>query len=204
VTGFYKDMWSLVSPTKALVTRNGTEVPLIYDNGGRGRVYGGELVARHELAKNFSGWIAYTLSRAERRDTGATEMRLFDFDQTHILTVIGSYLLPRNWQVGGRYRLVSGNPMTPITGSVYNASSDRYEAVYGGVNTGRNPPFHQLDLRLDKRWIFQGWMLNAYVDVQNVYNRANPEGLQYSFDYRQSKVAQGVPIFTILGLRAEL
>ena len=88
--------------------------PLIYDNGGTGRVYGMELVARHDFTNNFTGWLAYTLSRAERRDSGETEDRLFDFDQTHILTVVGSYLLPRNWQVGGRFRLVSGNPITPV------------------------------------------------------------------------------------------
>ena len=45
--------------------------PLIYDNGGKGRVYGLELVARHEFANDFTGWLAYTLSRAERRDSGA-------------------------------------------------------------------------------------------------------------------------------------
>ena len=31
-----------------------------------------ELVARHEFANNFTGWVAYTLSRALRTDSGET------------------------------------------------------------------------------------------------------------------------------------
>jgi TonB family protein len=202
-TGFYKRLRSLVSSTDDVINEDGVLRPLIYDNGGKGRVYGMELVARHEFANDFTGWIAYTLSRARRTDSGSTQERLFDFDQTHILTMIGSYLLPRNWQVGARFRLVSGNPRTPVTGAVYNASTDRYDPTYGAVNSARNGAFHQLDLRIDKRWIYQRWMFNAYLDIQNVYNRPNPEGTQYNYNFRLSKPQQGLPLLTILGLRAE-
>ena len=204
LTGFYKRLYHLVSPTTALIENDmGQLVPQRFDNKGRGDIYGMELVVRHELAHNLTGWIAYTLSRSRRTDSGQMDSRLFDFDQTHILTAVASYVLPRNWQVGARWRLVSGNPMTPVVGSVYNASRDQYEAVYGGVNTARNPPFHQLDLRVDKRWIYQRWILDAYLDIQNVYDRANPEGLSYNYDFSQSKVQQGLPIVTIIGLRGE-
>lgn len=204
LTGFYKRLYHLVSPTDALVENDmGELVPERYDNKGTGAIYGMELVVRHELAHNLTGWIAYTLSRSRRTDSGQSDSRLFDFDQTHILTAVASYLLPRNWQVGARWRLVTGNPMTPVVGSVYNASRDQYEPVYGGVNTDRNPPFHQLDLRVDKRWIYQRWILDAYLDIQNVYDRANPEGLSYNFDFSQSSVQQGLPIVTIIGLRGE-
>jgi TonB family protein len=203
-TAFYKDMSSLVSPTTALtVDSAGVTHPLRYDNNGVGRAYGLELVARHDFTHNFTGWLAYTLSRSERRDSGANAFRLFDFDQTQILTVLGSYLLPRNWEIGARFRYVTGNPTTPVTGSVYNASRDMYDAVYGAVNSARIPPFNQLDLRVDKRWIYQSWILNVYLDVQNVYNRANPEALSYNFNFRQSQVQQGLPILPILGVRAD-
>jgi hypothetical protein len=116
---------------------------------------------------------------------------------------VASYLLPRNWQVGARFRLVSGNPMTPVVSSVYNASSDRYDPVYGAVNSDRNPAFHQLDLRIDKRWIYRSYIFGAYLDIQNTLNRTNPEGTNYNFDYSESETNGSVPIVTILGLRAE-
>lgn len=202
-TGFYKDLWNLVSRTEAVSVEGGTTRELTYDNNGAGRVYGLELVARHEFTNDFTGWIAYTLSRSERTDSGVMGNRLFDFDQTHILTVVGSYVLPRNWQIGSRFRLVSGNPRTPVVSSVFNATSDRYDPVYGDVNSSRVPAFHQLDLRVDKRWIYQSWMLNLYLDIQNVYNRANPEGTAYNYNFRKSDSQQGLPIITILGIRAE-
>ncbi len=204
MTGFYKDLRRLISRTEDIdVAADGSPRPLIYDNRGKGRVYGLEVVARHDFANNFTGWVAYTLSRALRTDSGETRERLFDYDQTHILSAVASYLLPRNWQVGGRFRLVSGNPITPVVGSVFNASFDRYDPIYGEVNTARIGTFHQLDLRIDKRWIYQGWMLSLYLDIQNVYNRANPEGLQYNADYSDSRPQQGLPILTILGMRGE-
>ncbi len=203
-TGFYKTISNLVSRTDAqVVDASGMTRPLTYDNNGRGRVFGLELVARHEFTGKFSGWLAYTLSRSTRRDSGATEDRLFDYDQTHILAVLGSYLLPRNWQIGARFRLVSGNPITPVVGAVYNASNDRYDATYGKVNSSRLPMFHQLDVRVDKRWIYQRWMLNLYLDIQNIYNRANVEDFDYNFNYAKSSPQQGLPILTILGVKAE-
>ena len=203
-TGFYKDMYSMVSPNAGQFTdTDGTLKPLRYDNQGRGRAYGLELVARHDFANNFTGWLAYTLSRSERLDSGQTSYRLFDFDQTHILTVLGTYSLPRNWQIGGRFRFVTGNPTTPVVGGVFNASTDQYDPVYGKVNSARIESFHQLDIRVDKRWVYQSWMLDMYLDVQNIYNRANPEGTAYNYNFRQTQVQQGLPILPILGIRAD-
>ncbi len=33
-----------------------------------------------------------------------------------------------------------------------------------------NASAHGLDVRIDKKWFFKQWALNAYIDVQNVYN----------------------------------
>ena len=200
VTGFYKDLSNWVSTTTA--TRpDGT--PLRYDNNGAGRVYGMEVVARHELTTKFTGWLAYTLSRATRRDSGSTSYRLFEYDQTHILTLFGTYQLPRNWQIGSRFRLVSGDPTTPVTGAVYNASTLSYNPIYGAKYSDRLPPFIQFDVRVDKRWIFNRWMLNAYLDLQNAFNRANPEAIQYNYDFTKNRVREGLPIYPIIGLRGE-
>jgi outer membrane receptor protein involved in Fe transport len=205
LTGFYKRLSQLVSRTEAVAPdpAGGPARRLQFDNGGLGRVYGAELTVRHEPFAGFSGWLAYTLSRSLRTDGGQTEERLFDFDQTHILTAVASYAFGRNWQLGGRFRLVSGNPRTPVIGASFNNGTDAYDPVYGAVNSERHGPFHQLDLRLDKRWVYQHWMLNLYLEVQNVYDRKNPEGVSYSFDFRESKAQAGLPILPILGLKAE-
>jgi TonB family protein len=202
-TGFYKDIDDLVSRTTATTERDGEVVPLNFDNGGKGRVYGLELLVRHERANGFSGWVAYTLSRAERRDSGQSAWRLFDYDQTHILTLVGSYDLPRNWAVGARFRLVSGNPYTPRVGSVYVVDNGNYQPVFGPVNSERYPLFHQLDIRVDKRWVFDRWMLTAYLDLQNAYNQANTTGYSYNYDSSERRGRTGLPILPVIGLTGE-
>ena len=202
VTAFYKDLGNMVSPTTTTTERDGVVTNLRYDNHGAGRVYGGEVVARYESGK-LTGWLAYTLSRSERRDSGSSTYRLFNYDQTHILTVFGTYQLPQNWEVGSRFRLISGSPTTPVIGSVYNAAADRYYPVFGAQYSERMPLFAQLDLRLDKRWIFNRWMLDAYIDLQNVFNRANPEAIQYNFNFNKQQIRQGLPIYPIIGVRGE-
>lgn len=203
-TWFYKSLSHLVSPTNATVLENGTVRPLIYDNGGRGQVLGMEILLRLDGGERLSGWIAYTLSQAKRRDSGAQDERLFDFDQTHILTAVGNLRLGDHWTLGARFRFVSGNPRTPIAGSVMNASADRYEPIFGKVNSARNDAFHQLDLRVDRSWIFNRFILHAYLDVQNVYNHSNSEGLVYSYDYSQSSAQRGLPVLAIFGVKADL
>lgn len=200
---FYKDMRSLVSPSSQLIDREGVATPEVFNNGGIGRVYGAEFFLRHQLANNFFGWLTYTISKAERRDFGSPQWRRFDSDQTHILTLLGSYNLPKNWSLGGRFRLVSGNLYTPILGSTYDASTGSYIRVSGPVNSERQPVFHQLDVRVDKRWVFRDWSLNLYLDIQNIYNRQNPEGTAYSYDFSKSARVSGLPFIPAFGIRGE-
>lgn len=203
VTGFYKDLDHVISKTSATRSENGQEVALNYDNNGVGRVVGMELVVRRDPIHRLSGWLAYTLSRSERRDSGSTSYRLFQFDQTHILTAVGMLRLPRNWQISTRFRLVSGNPVTPIVGAVNNLDSNVYKPTFGAQYSSRNPMFAQWDIRFDKKWVYDHFLLNAYIDFQNITNRSNIEEPMYSYDYRQSSGSIGMPIYPIIGLRGE-
>lgn len=198
IQGFYKRLDDVIAVPPGLFP----DRP--FDNIGRGRIYGAEVLVRHELFNRFFGWIAYTLQRAERRDNDGEPWRLFGFDQTHILTVLGTYKLPADWEVGLRFRLVTGNPITEVQTAVWNEQSDNYTQVNSScINCGRLPSFNQLDLRVDKKFVFDRWMLGVYLDIQNVYNRMNPEDIDYNFDATRSRYFTGLPIIPSLGFRAE-
>ena len=194
---FYKKLDELVV--------NGSE-PGTLTNGGKGRIYGLELMGRLSPGGRFSGFLSYTLSRSERDDRDGNGYRLFDYDQTHILTTSGNVKLGRGWLLGSTFRLASGNPFTPITRGLYDANLDVYSPVYGSTNSGRSKYFHRLDVRVEKRWAIgtKGAGITAYLDVQNAYSRMNAEGAQYNFDYSKSKSVPGLPIIPSLGLRGEL
>jgi TonB family protein len=201
--GFFKQLSRLVVSSDEMVERGGEMVAERYNNDGRGKVYGLELMVKHNDNGRFFGWIAYTLMRSSRVDHPGEAARLFDYDQTHILTVVASAVLGRGWEAGARFRLVSGNPQTPVTGSIYDADSDIYWPIYGRTNSVRMPMFHQLDLRVDKNWTFKYLKFGVYVDVQNVYNHKNVEGINYSYDYRQKAYLVGLPLLPSLGLKLE-
>ncbi|MGM0576809.1 MAG: TonB-dependent receptor domain-containing protein [Myxococcota bacterium] len=194
---FYKSMDDLVVPADPLTEG------VRYTNDGVGRVYGMELLLRHDLSERFFGWVSYTLMRARRRDGPDERWRAFDTDQTHILTALGVFRLGRGWEAGFRFRYTSGNPETPIVGATFDADNDTFWPIAGRVNSDRSPAFHQLDIRFDKRWVFDAWMLNLYLEIQNLYNRANHEGWNYAYDYSDRESISGLPIIPNFGLEAE-
>ena len=70
-------------------------VPEVYSDEGIGRVYGGDLLAQaRQRASRVYGWIAYTLLKSERQDHPGQPWRPFQYDQTHILTLVAGYHLP--------------------------------------------------------------------------------------------------------------
>jgi hypothetical protein len=194
------------SNSSDLVTRSTAPTPvsaqsLVQD--GKGRAYGLQVLLRHELTGRFFGWISYTLMRSERKDHDGEPWRLFDFDQTHVATVVGSYDLGAGFEFGARFRYSTGFPRTPVIAAVYSLRRDLYEPVFGPQNSSRIPAFVQLDLRLAKRFTMTWGKAELYLDVQNVTDRANPEEIVYDYRYAQKNYITGLPTLPVLGGRME-
>ncbi len=207
VSVYYKQLFQQVR--QVLTSGLGSDVNIPgadtrFASTGYGRAYGAELLLRHKLTKNFFGWIAYSLSRFERDGYGGQEWSLGPLDQPHNLIVVASYKLPFDITVGGRFRYASGPLVTPVVASLYDVDGNYYYPLPGRPWSVRLPDFVQLDLRVDKRFVFDRWVLALYLDVQNVTNAQNPEGLFYSFNYTQKAYVYGIPILPSLGIRGEL
>jgi TonB family protein len=175
-----------------------------FSTGGLGRMYGIELMLRYNQGGRFFGWLAYSLSRTERYDRTERRWALYDKDQPHNLQLVGSYRLPHEWQIGARVRFVSGNPETPIIGSIEDMDNGYFKPIPGKVNSSRIDPFFQADVRVDKKFIFDKWMLSCYLDVQNIfyYLYASPEFTVYNYDFSQ-KTNISFPFIPSLGVRAD-
>lgn len=202
VEGFYKDFDQLVARDP---DPNGT---FEYNTEGVGRAYGLEVLVKYKPDDRMFGWVAYTLSRSVRRDDPDAEERFFEYDQTHALSVLGSYRLGKGWEVGARFRLYSGNLTTPVLPApalqaLYNADAGAYAPIQGEPLSERLPMFHQLDARVSKAWQFEAWRFSVYLDVQNSYNNPAKEGLLYNFNYTQKDYQEGLPILPSIGLRGE-
>jgi TonB family protein len=204
LTGFYKQLYDLSAPTTNLTMRDGKLSPENVASIGEGRVYGLEVLLRQSVSKYMFGWISYTLMRSERKDCPTCSWRIFDFDQTHILIVALHAYLPRGWELGLRFRYISGFPATPPYGGYYNADSDVYSPAQGPVNTTRLEAFHALDFRVDKTFLFKQWSLKLYLDIYNVYNHQSQEVIQPSYDFSRTQPINGLPIIPSFGIRAEI
>jgi outer membrane receptor protein involved in Fe transport len=184
-------------------TRTGAVGDDAYVNQGTGQTYGAELMVTTRGPRH-SAWLAYTLSRSKRRDGAGSSERLFDFDQTHNLVLVGSRRFGKEgqWQVGGRFQLTTGKPYTPVL-SATAMGDGRYQPTYGAVNSDRMELMHQLDLRIDHFWQWKDWRLSAYLDVQNVYGHATVMDYRYNADYTQKTAIKTLPILPSIGVRAE-
>jgi hypothetical protein len=197
---WYKTLQYLVTQQASATSSSG----LTYTNSGSGRIYGVDVWLRYNADERFFGWLSYTLSRSERRDFPNYPTRLSQFDQTHILALVGSYNLGRNWRAGVTFRYVTGPLYTPNVGGVSDFDAGAYQPIPSFPQyTARLPAFYQLDVRIDKEWHYTDWTLGVYLDVQNATNRQNPEAVQYNYNYSQSSSVAFLPIIPNLGVRGQ-
>lgn len=187
-----------------LAVRSPLAAPLLAQSlvaEGEGRAYGTQFLLRKEISRGFFGWITYTIARSERRDQPGGPFRLFDFDQSHVLTALASYDLGRGFELGARARYATGLPRTPVAGAYYDARGGAFQPVFGSVNSTRLPPFAQLDVRASKRTRLGPGELETYLDVQNATMRENAEEFAYSADYARRKHVTGLPLLPVAGAR---
>lgn len=206
-TVFYRRVRDGLPP---LTSDTGQPIP---DTGSL--AWGIEALVRKQLTRRLQGWIAYTFMHSVQgtlADHRLTRRLAADFDQRHNLVAVLSVKLPKRWELGARFRVVTGLPYTPIVGGITNADTiaqtapDSFgQAIFlvGRNNSRRLGLFHQLDLRVDRTWVLRRCIVGAYLDIQNIYNRQNPEGLIYNPHYTAVATAVGLPILPILGARVD-
>jgi outer membrane cobalamin receptor len=175
---------------------------------GEGRAYGLELMLKKNTGK-LTGWLSYTLSRAEQHTPGRNadesginngEWYRTNYDKTHNFSLTGAYRLTKKWNFGGIFTYQTGKAAT------YPIGKYQYQGItianYGERNINSLPAYHHLDLSATytpkpdskKRWTSE-WVFSIY----NVYNRGNAATLM--FDQNQAtgiSEAKKISIFGII------
>lgn len=163
-------------------------------SSSEGRSYGLEFSVQQKLNKSIYGILSYTFSTSEFEDKNGTYIPSA-WDNRHILNVTLGKRFKKNWEVGFKFRLLSGAPYTP-----YDVALSSQIAVWdvtqqgvldwNKINTERAPLSHGLDFRIDKKIYLKKMTLNIYFDVQNVYNFQS-EGQAF---INVERDASGVPV----------
>lgn len=159
---------------------------------GEARAYGLELMAKKNTGK-LTGWLSYTLSRAEQKTPGrnANEPGInngawyrANYDKLHNLSITAIYQLNRKWSFGGNFIWQSGKAATFPNGKyMYQGIS---VANYGTRNANSLATYHHLDLSAtyytpnpDKK---KGWQGEWVFSIYNVYNRKNAASYTFGQD----------------------
>lgn len=178
--GFYKfyNYYPFSLRDSVSLASKGADFGVAGDEGvipiSKGKAWGAELYYREKLSRIFDITLSYTWVRSLFEDKhGVFIPSAWDNRNIVNLTVLAS--LPKNWDIGVKWRFVGGAPYTPYDVSrsslieAWDATGQGY-LDYNRYNTERLNVFHQLDLRVDKMYYFKKWSLNLYLDVQNLYN----------------------------------
>lgn len=145
------------------------------ESNSEGRAYGLEFLAQQRLFNNFYGIAALTLVRSEFTNPNTDGFIPSSWDNRIIVSLTAGKRFGKNWEVGARWRYLGGTPYTPFDVEESSLISNwdlRNSGIldFNQINAERLPAFHQLDLRIDKKYYFKKWNLNWYIDIQNAYN----------------------------------
>lgn len=173
-----------------------------FANEGVGRIYGAEMLAKAQTDRT-TAWLSTTVSRSLRTNRVEDEEALFTFDQPLVLTALFSHELPKRWRIGARFRYGTGNPYTPVVNRTFDLGRQQFVPVYGERDSERLRAFRQLDVRIDKDWVFKAWTLTAYLDLQNATSAQNVETIAWTFDFSEEDPTTGLPVLPAFGVRGE-
>ena len=191
---YYKKLYNQVDYIDGanLILNNNLETELL---GGEGRAYGVELYLKKNSGR-LTGWISYTLSRAEKRvpginsqDPGINNGQFYpaNYDKLHDLSVTGTFKLNKTWSFSANFIYATGRPITFPTGRYQYAGL--VLANYESRNGNRMPDYHRLDIsatlhgKLGGDWIF---------GIYNVYNRMNASSITFQPNEENPIVTEAV------------
>ncbi len=197
IENFYKEVKNRIDYIEGanLVANEAIEQIIL---NGQQRSYGLEFLLRKNSG-NFTGWVAYTLSRSEQKTSGRTPEETginngnwyrSAYDKLHNLAVTGSYKLNKKWTFGGNFTLQSGQPATFPNGQYSYFSGGSLVSDFTGIkipnfavrNSNSLPLFHHLDIsatyipKPDKK---KNWQAEWVFSIYNVYNRKNAASISF-------------------------
>ncbi len=187
VEGYYKTMHELVGYEEGtnLFLNTDFESKLIQ---GRGEAYGVEFLLRKNSGK-LTGWVSYTLSWSNRQFDEINGGRWFPsrYDRRHNGAVVAQYAFNKRWAASMVWEYISGSRFTPIIGQYALLAPTLTGAdlipVYSGINQVKLSASHRLDVGLKfKSKPGRKFQWQWFAGVYNVYNRANPIGINIEQD----------------------
>ncbi len=142
-------------------------------SSSEGRTYGIEFLYQQKMFKGYYAILAYTFVSSEFKDKNGNYAPT-SWDSRNIVSFTGGKIFKKGWQLGFRWLYSGGSPYTPFNIEVSSLKQNwdiNGQGVldYGRLNSEREAPFHQLNVRVDKKIFLEKFSMNFYLDIQNLY-----------------------------------
>ncbi len=176
-----------------------------YTNDADGDTWGIEVFLNKNLTDRWYGWMSVAYARTFRRNNLTGEDFRYEYDQPLIINTVANWKLNENWEVGFKWRLQSGQLVTPLESVTGPDSEGLYTPIYGDLNSERLPVYHKLDVRADRTFRFaSGWEMDFYGEILNLYGRQNVTGYTYEgADYGKKVEVNDLPTIVSFGIKAK-
>jgi hypothetical protein len=188
---YYKDLQNQIDYRNGanVLANEKVEAELLY---GLGRAYGLELCIKKKTGR-LTGWIAYTLSRSERKMDGINNGKWYAAkqDRTHDVSIVAMFDLSEKWSVSATWVYNTGNAVTFPTGKY--AIDGKVHYVYSERNGSRMPAYHRMDIgatwtnrktdQYESSWNFS---------IYNLYGRENAYSISFQQDPNDATRTQAI------------
>lgn len=179
-----------------------------YTNDAKGHAWGMEFFLNKVTTDNWYGWLSIAYSKTERTHLLTKKSFRYNTDQPWIANLVANYRLKSGWELGLKWRLQSGQLVTPVVDAKQGLNPqypEIYTPIYGELNSLRLPLQTNMDLRAQKDYRFNHWELGLYFDILNVLNFMGNNVVGYAYkgaDYSQRETVTGLPTIPAFGLKA--
>ncbi len=184
---YYKDMKNLVD------YKEGADVLIssFFESevaSGQGWSYGTEFFFK-KITGKLTGWIAYTLSKSEKKFGEINSGKPFParYDRTHDFSVVGIYQLNKRWTCSVNWMYFTGDAVT-IPNGKYIIDGHTFDS-YTERNSYRMPAVHRLDINVTYATRKHGtWNFSLY----NAYGRKNAYKIIFRNNYSNPEKSEAV------------
>ena len=175
------------------------------NNSGTGHTAGLDFLLGRRLLGKWYGQITYSFQRSKRDDNFGAGVYNSDYHRPHVFNTLFSYDFTDRLSLAGKWRFASGRPTDAfiVHANVLNDDSQlRFSKEITGINIGRLPNFHTLNLRMDYLFRINGLNVITFLDIINVYARENVDSLVFQERTGQN-ILRGLGAFPQFGVKLE-
>ena len=157
-----------------------------------GTAKGLEIYCKYDQGGKFSWWASYALAYAnddisslvhdEHVYTEGNGIYPGRYDQRHTMYLDVNFRPNRNWHLNVSWQYHTGWPYTELEMKSGQATdgTNYYYSTYEDFNACKYPPYHRMDVKINRHFYTSHGRISAYIALINIYDRGNVQAIKYN------------------------